>query len=102
MRTVLPVPHRCAIILLMTHSASPTAPTLPPLLPIQPIARPIDLDMAVPGSKSITNRHLVMSALSDGEVTLTGVLHSDDTVHMIQGLRTLGLSIEDHSADNTC
>jgi 3-phosphoshikimate 1-carboxyvinyltransferase len=85
-----------------TRSASPTAPALPPELRIQPIGHPIDLDIAIPGSKSITNRYLVMSALASGEVRLSGLLHSDDTVHMIEGLRALGFDVRENWADRTC
>ncbi|HYF50826.1 MAG TPA: 3-phosphoshikimate 1-carboxyvinyltransferase [Planctomycetota bacterium] len=76
------------------HSSAPTAPPLPPELPIQPVGHPIDLDIAVPGSKSITNRYLVISALADGEVNLTGMLHSDDTHYMVEGLKSLGFSVD--------
>ena len=85
-----------------TRSASPTAPALPPELRIQPIGRPIDLDIAIPGSKSITNRYLVMGALASGEVRLTGLLHSDDTVHMIEGLRALGFDVRENWAERSC
>jgi 3-phosphoshikimate 1-carboxyvinyltransferase len=47
----------------------------------------------VPGSKSITNRALVLAALADGETTLTGVLESDDTRHMRASLEALGIGI---------
>ena len=82
-----------------TRSASPTAPALPAELRIEPIGRPIDLDIAIPGSKSITNRYLVMGALADGDVSLSGMLHSDDTVHMIEGLRALGFEIQENWAE---
>ena len=47
-----------------------------------------------PGSKSITNRALVCSALADGTSTLTGALRSDDTRFMIDGLRRLGFDLD--------
>ena len=49
---------------------------------IEPIPHPVDADVVVPGSKSITNRALLVAALADGESTLTGALHSDDTRYM--------------------
>ncbi|XXS84251.1 3-phosphoshikimate 1-carboxyvinyltransferase [Sorangium sp. So ce176] len=49
----------------------------------------------MPGSKSITNRALVLAALADGESTLDGVLHSDDTRHMRSALEALGIRIQD-------
>jgi 3-phosphoshikimate 1-carboxyvinyltransferase len=48
----------------------------------------------VPGSKSITNRALVLAALADGESTLTGVLESDDTRHMRAALEALGIEVQ--------
>jgi 3-phosphoshikimate 1-carboxyvinyltransferase len=49
----------------------------------------------VPGSKSITNRALVLAALAEGESVLEGVLHSDDTRHMRSALSALGVPIDD-------
>jgi len=80
----------------------PTAPKLPPALPVQPIQRPIDLDIAVPGSKSITNRALVMAALADGPVELSGMLRSDDTYYMIECLRKLGFEVSVDWNRNAC
>jgi 3-phosphoshikimate 1-carboxyvinyltransferase len=68
----------------------PTGPLLIPKLP-----HPPELVWRVPGSKSITNRALVLAALADGESTLHGVLHSDDTRHMRTALTALGIAIED-------
>jgi 3-phosphoshikimate 1-carboxyvinyltransferase len=47
----------------------------------------------VPGSKSITNRALILAALADGEVTLTGALWSEDTQIMVECLQKLGFEI---------
>lgn len=52
---------------------------------------PIDARVRPPGSKSITNRALVCAALAEGKSVLEGVLDSEDTQVMIQGLRALGL-----------
>lgn len=49
----------------------------------------------VPGSKSITNRALVLAALSEGTTVLRGVLHSDDTLHMRRALSEMGILITD-------
>ncbi len=65
-----------------------------PLL-IPKLSRPPELTWRVPGSKSITNRALVLAALAEGESTLEGVLHSDDTRHMRRALTALGIAIED-------
>src|SRR6516225_9262909 len=47
----------------------------------------------VPGSKSLTNRALIVAALADGTSRLTGALDSDDTRVMVEALRTLGLGV---------
>lgn len=60
---------------------------LPPLLSARGTAR-------LPGSKSISNRILLLSALSHGTTEIHDLLHSDDTDVMLNGLRTLGVSIE--------
>lgn len=50
--------------------------------------------MTLPGSKSITNRALILAALADGPSTLTGALRSRDTNLMIDALRAMGTDIE--------
>jgi len=62
-------------------------------LPVEPVARPVDATVALPGSKSITNRALVCAALAEGTSVLTGVLDADDTGAMVQGLRAIGVAI---------
>ncbi|HET8830911.1 MAG TPA: 3-phosphoshikimate 1-carboxyvinyltransferase [Casimicrobiaceae bacterium] len=53
--------------------------------------------VALPGSKSISNRTLLLSALARGTTRLRGVLDADDTAHMQNALRTLGVGVD--SAD---
>ena len=65
-----------------------------PLL-VPQLSRPPRLTWRVPGSKSITNRALVLAALAEGESTLEGVLHSDDTRHMRNALTALGIAIDE-------
>ncbi|HTA91573.1 MAG TPA: 3-phosphoshikimate 1-carboxyvinyltransferase, partial [Polyangiaceae bacterium] len=64
-------------------------------LAIPKLSRAPELTWHVPGSKSITNRALVLAALAEGESVLEGVLHSDDTRHMRSALSALGVPIED-------
>jgi 3-phosphoshikimate 1-carboxyvinyltransferase len=64
-------------------------------LAIEPLARPPRFTWRVPGSKSITNRALILAALADGESRLTGVLESDDTRHMAAGLLALGIDVRE-------
>jgi 3-phosphoshikimate 1-carboxyvinyltransferase len=51
--------------------------------------------VALPGSKSISNRMLLLAALARGTTTLTGLLESDDTKVMLDALRALGVAIRD-------
>jgi 3-phosphoshikimate 1-carboxyvinyltransferase len=55
--------------------------------------RPLVGRVTLPGSKSITNRALLMAALAPGTSQLSGVLVSDDTVHMMTALRAMGVQI---------
>ena len=66
---------------------------LPDLIEIIPLDKPVRAEITVPGSKSITNRALILAALADGEVTLTGALWSEDTQVMTEALRTLGFEV---------
>ena len=50
--------------------------------------------MTVPGSKSLTNRELILASLADGPSRLSAPLHSEDSARMIDTLRTLGVTIE--------
>jgi 3-phosphoshikimate 1-carboxyvinyltransferase len=62
-------------------------------LEIQPVSRPVRGSIRPPGSKSITNRALVIAAMAQGRSELTGVLDSQDTQVMIESLRRLGLNV---------
>lgn len=66
---------------------------LPPLLAITPLPSPDRAAVTLPGSKSITNRALVLAALSHQPVTLRGALFSRDTEIMTAALRQLGFTI---------
>jgi 3-phosphoshikimate 1-carboxyvinyltransferase len=62
-------------------------------LEVPPLPGAPDLIWHVPGSKSLTNRALVLAALAEGESRLEGVLESDDTSHMRLALEALGIEI---------
>jgi len=64
------------------------------MLPITPFEAPIDAVVSVPGSKSLSNRALVVSSLAQGKSRLSNVLHSDDTRYMLSHLRTLGVALQ--------
>jgi len=68
----------------------------PKSLELPPAANPISASVTVPGSKSITNRALVLAALASrlGECKLMGALQSEDTEVMVEGLTRLGFRIE--------
>ena len=66
---------------------------LPDLIEIVPLEKPVKAEITVPGSKSITNRALILAALADGEVTLKGALWSEDTQVMTDCLQKLGFAI---------
>ena len=66
---------------------------LPDLLPIAPFTGPARAIVRLPGSKSITNRALLLAALSGGTTTLRGALFSEDTAIMAAALRRLGFLV---------
>ena len=68
--------------------------TYPDELPIVTLAQPPSNTVDVPGSKSITNRALVLAALS-GSTMLSGLLRSEDTDVMADCLRRLGIEVTD-------
>src|SRR5436190_12227702 len=74
----------------------PSERTYPPRLTIEPLAKPPKAVVSVPGSKSITNRALVLAALQSRvhECELDGALQSEDTEVMVQGLHQLGYQVE--------
>lgn len=57
------------------------------------VGKPI-IEVTVPGSKSITNRALLLAALSEGKSVLKGVLFSDDSRVFMEALKTLGYEID--------
>jgi 3-phosphoshikimate 1-carboxyvinyltransferase len=66
---------------------------LPDLIEIVPLDQPVRAEITMPGSKSITNRALILAALADGEVTLVGALWSEDTQIMVECLQELGFMV---------
>ncbi len=60
---------------------------LPPLMSARGTVR-------LPGSKSISNRVLLLAALAEGTTVVRDLLHSDDTERMLDALRTLGVAVE--------
>src|SRR5881227_2223126 len=54
----------------------------------------IDIEITVPGDKSISHRAVIIAALSNGVCTLHGFLPSEDCMHTVNALRALGIKIE--------
>jgi 3-phosphoshikimate 1-carboxyvinyltransferase len=67
----------------------------PDVLTVQPIAHAQGA-VRLPGSKSISNRALLLAALAEGSTVLRRLLDADDTRVMIEALRALGVAIERH------
>lgn len=61
---------------------------------ILPLKKPVEAEVTIPGSKSYTNRALLLGALTKNSISITNPLISDDTKAMIHCLRTLGITIE--------
>ncbi len=66
---------------------------LPPVIAVEPLTGPVRARITVPGSKSITNRALVLAALTAGETELRGALWSEDTQVMVECLQELGFLV---------
>lgn len=67
---------------------------------IPPITK-LQGSVKLPGSKSITNRALLLASLANGKSEIHGALKSDDTKFMAAGLRKLGIKIEESDDETT-
>jgi 3-phosphoshikimate 1-carboxyvinyltransferase len=79
-------------------SGTSTASALP-LWPAPFASHPVDATVTVPGSKSLTNRYLVLAALANGPSRLRAPLHSRDSALMVEALRRLGATITEVPGD---
>lgn len=66
---------------------------------IQPLTRPVDATLTLPGSKSITNRALLLAALAEGTSRIENALFSDDTRYMAESLQRLGIDVRVNEAN---
>ena len=64
-------------------------------LTVVPPGHPLEGRVSPPGSKSITNRALLLAGLAEGTSRLTGALKSDDTRYMADALRAMGVGIDE-------
>lgn len=70
-------------------------------LPIIPLQKTLKHQLQLPGSKSITNRALILAALAQGRTRLQGALFSRDTQIMLKALKTLGIQCSEESSTRT-
>lgn len=82
-------------------SFKPPATDVRDPFPIQPFTRPLAGTVDLPGSKSITNRALVLAALAEGTTRLEGALFSRDTRLMLEALHGLGFNCRGDEAART-
>lgn len=68
---------------------------------VKPLQHPLNAVVEVPGSKSITNRALLLAALADGTSHLQNVLFSDDSRYFMKGLQTLGFQLDIDETNKT-
>ncbi len=68
---------------------------------VKKVTEPHKISVEVPGSKSITNRALLIVALADGKSRLTNVLFSDDSRYFLNALKSLGFEVEVSEAEKT-
>lgn len=61
---------------------------------------PLQASLRVPGSKSLTNRELILAALAEAPSRLIAPLQSDDSRRMVEGLRALGVAVEEVPGDS--
>jgi 3-phosphoshikimate 1-carboxyvinyltransferase len=77
----------------MSSRPDPAAPAGAVVHQVPPLGHPVDAVVRPPGSKSLTNRALVIAALASGTSTLAGVLESDDTAAMADCVMALGADV---------
>lgn len=72
-----------------------------PVYNVQTLHGSVDLSLSVPGSKSITNRALLLAALAKGKSVLMGALFSEDSRHFLSCLQELGFPVEIDEKNHT-
>ncbi len=66
---------------------------VPSMVTLSPVHAPVNGNVRVPGSKSLTNRALICAAMAQGASVLSGVLESEDTEVMVHAWQALGVSL---------
>ncbi|GER31234.1 3-phosphoshikimate 1-carboxyvinyltransferase [Striga asiatica] len=90
--------ERTSQMKVLASVATAEKPSTMPEIVLQPI-KEISGTVRLPGSKSLSNRILLLAALSEGTSTVDNLLSSDDIHYMLGALRTLGLHVEDDKAN---
>ena len=67
-----------------------------------PAVKTVNGSIKLPGSKSISNRTLLLAALANGVTEVRDLLKSDDTDRMLEALQTLGIALENLDENNWC
>ncbi len=67
--------------------------------PAPTVSRPVDATVSLPGSKSMTNRAMILAALSETPSVVRRPLHSRDTILMAGALRALGIAVDEVDGD---
>ena len=75
--------------------------TTSPSLRVTPIKHPLNANVCVPGSKSLTNRALLIASLANGTTHLTNALFSDDSRYFAKALQTLGFNVQLDEVNHT-
>ncbi|MCX7420836.1 MAG: 3-phosphoshikimate 1-carboxyvinyltransferase [Planctomycetia bacterium] len=68
---------------------------------VEPVTQSLNGTVRPPGSKSLTNRAIVIAALAQGTSTLTNVLDSQDTQVMLESWRRLGVIVEHNTVEKS-
>ncbi len=75
--------------------------SLQPSLRIHPLSHPLNATIRVPGSKSLTNRALLIASLANGTTHISNALFSDDSKYFANALKTLGFDVQLNEANHT-
>lgn len=67
---------------------------------VKPLEEPMEVCVQVPGSKSMTNRALLLAAMGEGMTLLHGVQFSEDSLHFLTALQDLGFDV--HADQEAC
>ncbi|KAK6162513.1 hypothetical protein DH2020_002354 [Rehmannia glutinosa] len=94
--SIFTVKKMCQLKVLASVATAEKPSTVPEIV-LQPI-KEISGTVKLPGSKSLSNRILLLAALSEGTTVVDNLLSSDDIHYMLGALRTLGLDVEEDQA----